>query len=185
MVLHEPDLGRPVPVTAAAPAAGTVLALDQGWTTAAGAEHGLTALLRELGVTPTLACTHVLPGTGRVGVTVEAPALPADLPGAPADAAGLVAVHATRSSGRAFVFAGQAALTGTLPVRDLLARSAVDEVVLLGGAPAAGEALVDTCGFVRPVLADGRLRLVVRPGPGEALVPFEQRHQRVCGCDAD
>lgn len=78
---------------------------------------------------------------------------------------------------RLFLFPGQDNLAGILAVGDLLLVSAIDEVQgLTGGAPAP-DALLDTCGHLRPRLLGGRLVLTVRQGE-RMLAPFEQAATR-------
>ncbi len=52
---------------------------------------------------------------------------------------------------------------GTLTVREVLLLTAIDEVRGLAGTSPALEDLIDTQEFVRTVIEDGRLVLVVRP----------------------
>lgn len=82
--------------------------------------------------------------------------------------------------GRAVVFAGSDELVGTLPVAEVLARSAIDRIVVLGGGPAPADALLDTGGFVRPQWRDGELVLTVMPAVGGSLIPFETRNPTPC-----
>lgn len=85
--------------------------------------------------------------------------------------------------GRAVVFPGVEALVGELPVEEVVARSAIDAVVSLGGPVGPGTALV-TRDFVRPRLQRGRWVLTVQPYAGGAVVPFEDPVPHRCGCDA-
>jgi hypothetical protein len=91
-----------------------------------------------------------------------------------------VAAAATGTSGRLVHFGGAAALTGCLTVDDVLAGSAVDEVVVVGGAPHTGSTVVDTRGFVRPRIERGRVRLLVQPAAGGVVVPFERANPHRC-----
>jgi hypothetical protein len=81
---------------------------------------------------------------------------------------------------RLFLFPGNANLVGTISVGSLLLLSAIDEVRGLGGATPAPGQLVETGGFVRPRLQDGRLVLTVCPGERVAT-PFEQPVKRARG----
>ncbi|MEU3920851.1 hypothetical protein [Streptomyces sp. NPDC029004] len=94
------------------------------------------------------------------------------------------AEHAARTAGRAVLFPGAAALTGTLTVGELSAASAVDEVATLGapGAADPGGRLV-TRDHVRPEWREGRLVLTVTPAVGGSLVPFEAPDPTPCCAD--
>lgn len=118
-------------------------------------------------------------------VVATAPRLPDGLvrghdTGALAGAWAAVAAAATRSSGRLVRYPGVDELRGVLPVADLLGRSAVDEVVVVGGGAHDGTTLVDTRDFVRPVLSGGRVRLLVQPAVGGVMVPFETENPHHC-----
>jgi hypothetical protein len=65
--------------------------------------------------------------------------------------------HTTRRGGRAVRYPGVEHLTGTPTVADLLARSAIHTITLIGGdgTRPAPDALVDTRDFVRPQWSDG------------------------------
>jgi hypothetical protein len=91
--------------------------------------------------------------------------------------------HVARTSGRVVLFPGSAALVGTLPVRDLLDRSAVDRVQVLTAAEAAPDAVVDTRGHVRPTWQRGQLVLLAQPAVGDRLVPYESPDPTPCCAD--
>lgn len=166
-----------------------LLGVDAGSRTAADAEHLLLGLAAELGVDPgAVLCTHaVRSGTPHYAATLpwsgELPAVPgagAALssgagggdPDLAATALGAARERAAGVAGRAVRFPGMELLTGTVPVADLLARTGIDEVRVLGGVLPAGARLV-TRDFVRPEWQDGRLVLLVLPaGPG-LVAPFE------------
>jgi hypothetical protein len=93
------------------------------------------------------------------------------------------AEHRARSSGRAALYPGVERLVGTLSVAEIIARSAIDRVDVLGGGPADPETLVDTGDFVRPQWHAGALTLTTTPAAGGRLVPFETRHPTPC-CSA-
>ena len=169
--------------------AGTVLGVDAGSPTAAEAEHRLLRLAAELGAGPgAVPCTHpVRSGTPHYAGTLSwSGALP-DVPGAgvalssgvtggdlrlAASALGAARERAAGAAGRAVRFPGMELLTGTVAVADLLARTGIEEVRVLGGVLPAGAGLV-TRDFVRPEWRDGRLGLLVLPaGPG-LVAPFE------------
>jgi len=133
------------------------------------------------------ACTHVAAGPDgvpRVVVTLEvAGRAPADAHVASPALAGQVAAHAGRSAGRAFRFPGWELLTGVLTTGELVERTAIDEVAVVGGPPAAPDARVDTQEFVRPAYRGGRLVLHLRPAAGGGYVPFEQPDPIPCCTD--
>jgi hypothetical protein len=174
----------------------TVL-LDGGWTTTREAEHALHDAVARLGLRPVTACTQFLTEPGRVAVTVELEAPvpsglmidvagrpPAAHPG-PAAAAVLalhpaLTAHREGSAGRAFIFPGSDELAGVLRVGELLARTAIQGVLLMGGVPVSLQADLDPQGFVRPIFRGGRLVLLTRPGLGGLVVPFEQPNPTPC-----
>lgn len=84
------------------------------------------------------------------------------------------------TAGRAVRFPGQDALHAPLPVSDVPLVSAVVEVLPVVGDVGAA-AVLDTSGYVRPRLVDGRLVLHVVPGPGDTVVPVESLEVHVCG----
>jgi len=93
-----------------------------------------------------------------------------------------VAAAATGTTGRLVHFPGQEVLTGRLTVAELLAGSAIDEVVVVGGSAHTPATVVDTRGFLRPQLRSGRVRLLVQPAVGGVVVPFERANpHRCCG----
>lgn len=87
------------------------------------------------------------------------------------------------SGGRAVCFPGGADLPEVLTVCELLDRSAIDEVRLLGGASeewqAGPDARIRTRGHVRSHVRAGRLVLDVQPA-ADALVPFESPNPTPC-----
>jgi len=83
---------------------------------------------------------------------------------------------------RVFAFPGLDNLVGTLTVGELLLLSAVDEVRALAQLIPDLDDRIDTQGFVRPRLQDGRLVLAVQPGP-HGFVPFEQPNPTPCCAD--
>ncbi|MEV6850122.1 hypothetical protein [Actinoplanes sp. NPDC051411] len=81
--------------------------------------------------------------------------------------------HLDGHSGRPVLFPGVRDRTGTMPVAELLAISAIDDVRVIGGPPATPSALIDTRDFVRPQWEHGRLVLIATPAPGGHIAPFE------------
>ena len=156
----------------------TVFGYDLGHRGTVEAEHWLTSLLSAAEGSP-VACTHFVHGPDpRVVVTVAGA-----LPFAPSETeatGAAVADHAAGRAGRAFLFPGVRSLTGTLPVATMLAESAIDDVVVLGGPPCTPETLIDTRDFVRPQYRDGRLVLMATPAPGGLIAPFEVPNPTPC-----
>jgi hypothetical protein len=93
------------------------------------------------------------------------------------------AEHEARSAGRAVHYPGVDLLTGSLTVAEVIERSAIERVVMLGGADAAPGTVLHTLGYVRPVWKDGRLTLVTRPAPEGSLAPFELENPTRCCAD--
>jgi hypothetical protein len=92
----------------------------------------------------------------------------------PADHRACAAAAAADPGGRAVLFPGAAGLPGTLTVADLLSRTAIDRVAVLGGGSAAATDLLDTHGHLRPERTpDGDLLLRLAPARGGRWVPFE------------
>jgi hypothetical protein len=153
--------------------------LDGGWSTTSEAEHALHETTARLGLRARLACTEFRRAPNRVVVLLELDGPPpADLATQP-DLTVELAEDGVEA-GRAFVFPGSEALTGVITVGDLLARTAVDEVLRMGGVPVDPETELETQDFVRPVFRDGRLVLHTRPGAGPAVLPFEQPNPTPC-----
>lgn len=119
------------------------------------------------------------------GVAVSAPGLPdgvavAGRADALTGAWVAVAAAATRASGRLVHYPGEHALVDRLTVADVLAASCVDAVLVLGGGAAEPTTVVDTRGFVRPRVVDGRVELLVQPAVGGVMVPFEKENPERC-----
>ncbi|MFC8589816.1 hypothetical protein ACFWXA_04070 [Streptomyces atroolivaceus] len=87
-------------------------------------------------------------------------------------------------AGRAVLYPGAAALAGTLAVADVVRRSAIERVRVLGTAdrPDPATRLV-TREFVRPQWQDGELVLAAMPAVGGTLVPFEVPDPTPCCAD--
>jgi hypothetical protein len=112
----------------------------------------------------------VASGTGRSGV-----------PGFSAAAADAAVEHVSRKGGRAVVYPGSASLTGTVIVGELLARSAITRIVVVGGAALPCDSdLLDTRDHVRPEWRDGELVLAVTPTHGGRYAPFEVPNPTPC-----
>jgi hypothetical protein len=163
-----------------------VVTLDPGLRDLRAADHLLLSLAAELALPEdTFGCTHLVrDDRPRVAVSL---ALPTDAEfTAVRDglAAHGMAYGRPDAVGRAVLFPGAAALTGTTTVGDVLATSAIDRVTVLGapGRPAAGTTLL-TRGHVRPQSQDGALVLVCMPAAGGTLVPFEVPDPTPCCAD--
>ena len=99
----------------------------------------------------------------------------------PARAGARLGVAAARAGleGRASRFPGQDALDGPMPVGDVHLISAIALVE-----PAVGNITADTvfdpAGYVRPTFRDGRLVLLVCPGPDGSVVPLDELENHAC-----
>jgi hypothetical protein len=142
------------------------------------ADHALLSLVDGLDVD--FLCTHVDRGhaVARAGVTVRL-AGEADVVGL-AERLGQVATVAGPPDGaRCVRFPGQEALTGVLPAADIVAASAIDEVVGVG-VPVTPDSSIDTRGFLRPTFAGRKLVLLVEPAAGGVLRPVEIADPHQC-----
>jgi hypothetical protein len=86
--------------------------------------------------------------------------------------------HRARRTGRAFAFPGVDVEAAT--VGELLEQSAIERVVVLGGADADGATPIHTQGFLRPEYVEGQLVLRARPAANGLLAPFEQPNPTPC-----
>lgn len=84
------------------------------------------------------------------------------------------ALRSTGKDGRFIGLTGIRALTGTMPVGEILDRSGVASVETVDGRVLAADVSVDTHDWVRPSLRAGRPVLVVREAAGR-WVPVERR----------
>ena len=87
--------------------------------------------------------------------------------------------------GRAVLYPGASSLTGTLTIADVLTRSAIDRVTVLGGGPGQPDpdVRVVTGDHVRPQWQNGELVLTAMPAVGGTLVPFEVAAPTPCCAD--
>ncbi|GGZ32106.1 hypothetical protein [Streptomyces poonensis] len=86
--------------------------------------------------------------------------------------------------GRAVLYPGVASLTGTVTVAELLSRSAIDRVTVLGTQePPAPDTELVTREHVRPQWQNGELVLAAMPAVGGRLVPFEVPDPTPCCAD--
>ncbi|MFF1322038.1 hypothetical protein ACFVZZ_21790, partial [Streptomyces chartreusis] len=86
--------------------------------------------------------------------------------------------------GRAVLYPGVSTLTGTLTVAEVLSRSAIDRVTVLGtpGRPSP-DALLMTADHMRPTWQNTELVLTAMPAVGGTLVPFEVPEPTPCCAD--
>ncbi|WP_232343832.1 hypothetical protein [Actinoplanes awajinensis] len=166
-VLRASDL--PGGVTAAARIVGVSL----GHRTLAEADHWI----QELAPAPVLACTHLVPAPfPHVAISLLTPAT-FDTEPELRVAADLAAAG---PAGRAVRFPGSSRLIGALTVSEILQRSSIARVEVLGSGPADPATIVETDDFVRPQFRSGELVLVTTPAAGGRLVPFERRDPTPC-----
>jgi hypothetical protein len=169
--------------------AGQIVGLDLGHDTIEAAEHWLHELMHRLGHPAGLiACTHlVYAPVPHVAVSLSSPVgedllWPTEAPDTDG-ARTAAAEHEARSAGRAVHYPGVEALTGSLTVAEVIERSTVERVVVLGGADVSPGTVLHTLDYVRPIWKDGRLTLVTRPAPEGSLIPFELQHPTPCCAD--
>jgi hypothetical protein len=136
---------------------------------AAHADHVLLAMVDGWTLDADLVCTHV----DRSGVVAET-AVTARVSHDPG-----TQVAGPPDGARCVRFPGQDDLTGVLLAADIVAASAIDEVVGVG-VPVGPDALVDTLGFLRPIVSGGRLVLLVEPAAGGVLRPVEIAQPHEC-----
>ncbi|WP_427920582.1 hypothetical protein [Streptomyces sp. cg40] len=179
-----------------------VLGVDAGTTTLREADHLIHDLAATLALPPgTVACTHLIRTDARRGTAVslelpdtesaeEARRRLAEDPSTPLGnheaAAHAATEHTARRSGRAVLFPGAEHLTGTITVADLLERTAIDGVIVVGAT--SGDAPdpatpVHTQDHVRPEWREGRLVLALVPAAGNTLAPFEVSNPTPCCSD--
>ncbi|NUP22675.1 MAG: hypothetical protein HOZ81_42765 [Streptomyces sp.] len=152
------------------------------------ADHLLHTLTAELALPEgTFGCTHLVRGDRpRVALSLTLPSEPLLR-----TAQERLTPHGHRVShgapdavGRAVIYPGVTALTGTLTITHLLTHSAIDRVTVLGTPtrPAPDTRLM-TGGHVRPQWQNGELVLTTMPAAGGTLVPFEVRDPTPCCAD--
>ncbi|MER7892349.1 hypothetical protein ABTX15_21255 [Micromonospora sp. NPDC094482] len=168
-----------------------ILGLSLGHRTVREAEHWLAAHVVPLDLADLVACTHLVAAPyPHVALSVAVPAATDRLAGLPSTPPELrtaaeraAAEHGERRSGRAVRYPGVDRLVGRLTVGEVLANSAIERVVVLGGATAGPELPLDTRDFVRPQWRDGELVLVVMPHHTGAVAPFEVADPTPCCAD--
>ncbi|MEU6177079.1 hypothetical protein [Streptomyces coeruleorubidus] len=164
------------------------LTVDAGVRELRAADHLLHALAAGLALPEeAFGCTHLVRGERpRVVLSLALPSEPLRRT-ALEQLAGLghaVSPGVPDQVGRAVLYPGVTSLTGTLTVADLLSRSAIDRVTVLGTAdpPGPGTPLT-TRDHVRPQWQDGALVLTAMPAAGGTLVPFEVPDPTPCCAD--
>ncbi|MFJ5712335.1 hypothetical protein [Streptomyces sp. NPDC093105] len=165
------------------------LTIDADTGNLAAADHLLHALAAELELPDVVfGCTHLVrDDRPRVVVSLALPSGP--LVSTVEERLTAQGHQVTRgipdTVGRAVLYPGSALLTGTLTVTDVLARSAIDRVTVLGTPhPPASHTRLVTNGHVRPRwTADGALALTAMPAAGGVLVPFEVPDPTPCCAD--
>ncbi|WP_236792871.1 hypothetical protein [Amycolatopsis sp. GM8] len=103
-----------------------------------------------------------------------------DLSAAAADAA---VEHLSRRGGRAVVYPGSTQLTGTVRVGEMIARSAIARVHVVGGEPPAAGDLLETRDHVRPQWQAGELVLEIAPVHNGRFAPVELPDPTPCRAD--
>ena len=85
------------------------------------------------------------------------------------------------AAGRVVRFPGQAEVSGRITVADLIAGTAIEQVVGIA-VEVAGTDVVDTGpnGYLRPTFSGGQLTLLVERAAGGGIQPFEGENQHVC-----
>ncbi|BAL86414.1 hypothetical protein AMIS_11940 [Actinoplanes missouriensis 431] len=165
-------------VAPAAPAAGAarIVGLSRGHRTLAEADHWIA----ELTPAPVLACTHLVAEPfPHVAISLLTALSYESADGLQAAAD----IAAAGRYGRAVCFPGVERLTGELTVSEILQRSSISRVEVLGSGPAAPDTVVETGDFVRPQFRGGELVLVTTPAAGGRLIPFERRDPTPCCAD--
>ncbi len=159
------------------------IGLDLGHVDTAEAEHWLADHAAVLGVPGVVVCTHLVHGE-RPRVAMSVAGVEAGLLGAGepmgAVASAVVADHQARRSGRAVIYPGVEAMVGTVSVGDVLTRTPIERVTVLGGPPPGVDKLIDTRDFVRPQFKGGLLTLITSPAPAGRLAPFEHPNPKPC-----
>ncbi|GIE82675.1 hypothetical protein Aph02nite_86250 [Actinoplanes philippinensis] len=167
-----PDGTRP----ASSAGAARIVGVSRGHATLAEADHWIQALTPA----PVLACTHLISEPfPHVAISL----LTAHTFETDPELATAVATAEAGKSGRAVRFPGVERLTGALTVSEILQRSSIARVEILGGGQATPDTVVETGDFVRPQFRDGELILITTPAAGGTLVPFETRTPTPCCAD--
>ncbi|MCC5037006.1 hypothetical protein DMH02_028495 [Streptomyces sp. WAC 00631] len=173
------------------PSAPYAIAIDTDAATLRQADHLLQALAAELSLPESVfGCTHLVRDSRpRVALSLTAGAAGAEPVLRTARDRLTAQGHAVRDgtpdeAGRAVLYPGAGALTGTLTLAEVLARSAIEQVTVVGTPeePPPHTRLV-TREHVRPHWHNGRLVLAAMPAAGGTLVPFEDPDPTPCCAD--
>lgn len=163
------------------------LTVDTGIRDLLDADHLLHGLAAELALPEgTYGCTHLVRGERpRVVVSLSLPSRP--LPDTLRERLagyGAVSPGLPDEAGRAVLYPGASALTGTMTVGELVERSAIARVTVLGAPePPGPDTRVVTRDHVRPQWQRDELVLAATPALGGALVPFEVPDPTPCCAD--
>ncbi|MGN9757911.1 hypothetical protein [Streptomyces sp. SD31] len=166
-----------------------VLTVDADVRDLRAADHLLHTLAAELALPEgTFGCTHLVRGERpHVALSLTFPSEPLLRTAQERlTARGYEVSHGSPDAvGRAVIYPGVASLTGTLMIAEVLSRSAIDRVTVLGrprGRPTPDAQLV-TWDHVRPQWQNGELVLTAMPAVGGTLVPFEVPDPTPCCAD--
>ncbi|MGA4960923.1 hypothetical protein [Streptomyces pseudogriseolus] len=165
------------------------LTVDAGTRDLRAADHLLHALAGRLALPGnTVGCTHLVrDARPRVVVSLSLPSAPllhAVRERLAAGEYGTVSEGLPDPSGRAVLYPGASRLTGTLTVGELLERSAIGRVTVLGSPlPPEPDTRMVTRDHVRPQWEGGVLVLAATPALGDTLVPFEAPNPTPCCAD--
>jgi hypothetical protein len=184
-----------------------VVGVDTPFGTLADVEHHLLDLGRRVGeLDDTTLCTHevrderphyalsvafedrpepavvaaLIDEFGPTRVAVVQNGVDSNLDPSPPGAGHAIRQALARDGGRAVRFPGWRDVTGTLPIREVLAVSAITQIEVIGAAAGCPEVVIDTRDFVRPRWQDGELVLHVLPAGDGALAPFEVPNPTPC-----
>lgn len=164
------------------------LTVDAGVTDLRAADHLLHTLAAELALPEgAFGCTHLVRGDRpRVALSLTLPSEPLLRTAQERLTAQGYEVEpgVPDALGRAVIYPGASELTGTLTVAQVLARSAIDRVTVLGSpSTPAPETRLVTWDHVRPQWQNGDLVLTAMPAVGGTLVPFEVPAPTPCCAD--
>ncbi|MFC8240335.1 hypothetical protein [Streptomyces chartreusis] len=165
-----------------------VLTVDAGVRDLRAADHLLHTLAAELALPEgVFGCTHLVRGERpRVALSLALPSEPLLRTAQERLTAGghEVSPGAPDAVGRAVLYPGVSTLTGTLTIAEVLSRSAIDRVTVLGtpGHPSP-DTLLMTADHMRPTWQNTELVLTAMPAVGGTLVPFEVPEPTPCCAD--
>jgi hypothetical protein len=164
------------------------LTVDAGVKDLRAADHLIHLLAAELALPESVfGCTHLVRGDRpRVALSFTLPSEPLLRTARERLTAGEYEVSpgVPDAAGRAVIYPGVSSLTGTLTIADVLARSAIDRVTVLGGpSRSAPDTRLVTWDHVRPQWQNGELVLTAMPAVGGTLVPFEVPAPTPCCAD--